>query len=106
MDNYHGMKYPKGAIFLGSNPALALIIKCKCLLGHHGILRHNQEFQRELRRIYQEFVTFNLNRHEPRIRGEKKLIAKLLEVFQCSNSEKVRFACKSWHYCYDNSVVH
>ena len=57
MDNYHGMKYPKGAIFLGSNPALALIIKCKCLLGHHGILRHNQEIQREFRRIHQEFVT-------------------------------------------------
>ena len=64
MDNYHGMKYPKGAIFLGSNPALALMSENACLtkvsstfIRHHRILRHNQEFQRELRRIYQEFVT-------------------------------------------------
>ena len=31
MDNYHGMKYPKGAIFLGSNPALALMSANACL---------------------------------------------------------------------------
>ena len=67
MDNYHGMKYPKGAIFLGSNPALALMNANACLtkvsstfIGHHRILRHNQEFQRELRRIYQVDISMSI----------------------------------------------